>query len=698
MIKKGDTLIEVTIAIGIFSLIAITIAAVMSSGTSGSQTALETTLAREEIDAQAEALRFIHESYITSKDATGGNPYYYLWDDIKGQAIAANSNSTTFNPSSCQDLYNNNILRNQKAFILNPRALESGNALIKYSSNSDRFQPTDTYPRIDYNGDTLSKAYGIYVVAVKDSGTNIVGQGNNNGDTSSVTAFYDFYIRTCWYGLDAERPSDISTVIRLYDPPTTQATSPHLTDEYVIIYKDGVDDEDKRYGANTSLPTKYIKPDETFELPNLGPRFLYWAYDEKVDDERVGACSYNSNKQCITAPGDFESGRIRSLYAQWDTTPFTITYDPAGGSFEGSEGRTTRSCDAFALCDTNYSLDSNPPTRPGYKFMGWHCIDGCSDPDRIYLAGGKFGRLPRNVVFKATWQEWYYLVYYNTDGTELSSCSTNAATSTFTISCGENQISNPGQGQKFYGWSPDDREPYYNNGDSITVPNSGDRTIRLYPVWRVSITFSSEGWTPSSSGVTESSCYIFNYSKPTNGSYYSIGKGTTYGSYNKAPADGYAVSGGGKHIEILDSGIINLQGYCHRAANESVSYTIGKNDTFELSAKMNTAGMRTHPGGYASISIGPITATINSNNITSKCQSSSGDSYSFTNGNVINLKIEKHSNDYAVSVNGKVLKSCTIATDSDPEVKYAMVHNDHYCSELFNVQLTDIDMQRYVKQ
>ena len=28
----------------------------------------------------------------------------------------------------------------------------------------------------------------------------------------------DFYIRTCWYGVNANEPSTISTVIRLYDP------------------------------------------------------------------------------------------------------------------------------------------------------------------------------------------------------------------------------------------------------------------------------------------------------------------------------------------------------------------------------------------------------------------------------------------------------------------------------------------------
>ena len=70
MIKKGDTLVEVTIAIGIFSLIAISVASVMNSSSSGAQLSLETTLAREEIDTQAEAIRFIHNAYTTHKETS----------------------------------------------------------------------------------------------------------------------------------------------------------------------------------------------------------------------------------------------------------------------------------------------------------------------------------------------------------------------------------------------------------------------------------------------------------------------------------------------------------------------------------------------------------------------------------------------------------------------------------------------------
>ena len=66
----------------------------------------------------------------------------------------------------------------------------------------------------------MSATGRIYIVAVKDNETTSL-YNTDKLDTERVkdtSAFYDFYIRTCWYGTDAEEPSTISTVIRLYDP------------------------------------------------------------------------------------------------------------------------------------------------------------------------------------------------------------------------------------------------------------------------------------------------------------------------------------------------------------------------------------------------------------------------------------------------------------------------------------------------
>ena len=254
MVKKGDTLIEVTIAVGIFAMVAISIVAVMSGGTSSAQSALETTLTREEIDAQAEALRFIQAAYIADKDTidttdANSDRYVKLWRAITSRAIELNDNNSDeailgYSPSSCSELYDttDGAVFNQNAFVLNYRGFGDltsdriDRVLIPATNSAggpqtNYFAPASTYPHLIYtsgaNGtgdseesseliaDTYDynfyKAEGIYVVAVRDKDST-----NLNGEKTS--AFYDFYIRTCWYGTDASQPSTVSTVIRLYDP------------------------------------------------------------------------------------------------------------------------------------------------------------------------------------------------------------------------------------------------------------------------------------------------------------------------------------------------------------------------------------------------------------------------------------------------------------------------------------------------
>ncbi len=234
---KGDTLIEVTLAVGIFSMVAVAVVSVVNGSTSSAQAALETTLAREEIDAQAEALRFIQSSYINNNggaNASGGTKYADLWQAITSRARTRdniNEEILNYKPSSCAELYNNDNLSDQGAFIINTKELKSGTTseIVLSAASENVFYPATTYPHIIYSTiseeslydnststtNPISRAEGIYIIAVEDIDTTTIVDGNN---ISQKSAYYDFYIRTCWYGPGADRPSTISTVIRLYNP------------------------------------------------------------------------------------------------------------------------------------------------------------------------------------------------------------------------------------------------------------------------------------------------------------------------------------------------------------------------------------------------------------------------------------------------------------------------------------------------
>lgn len=239
--KKGDTLIEVALAVGIFSLVAVTVMSVMNGGSSNAQTALEATLAREEIDAQAEAIRFIHSAYVanqnitTDPDTDTASGYIGLWGDIVDRAINGSSISQDFynyQPSTCSELYGNgaNAISNN-AFVIDTKALAAGSTENVVIGKGTNFTQASTYPRLVYKQDDTSSllanntefyaAEGLYITAIKDPNTTII---DSSGIAGSGSSYYDFYIRSCWYGTGDKTPSTISTVIRLYNPEITSAT------------------------------------------------------------------------------------------------------------------------------------------------------------------------------------------------------------------------------------------------------------------------------------------------------------------------------------------------------------------------------------------------------------------------------------------------------------------------------------------
>jgi len=272
--KRGDTLIEVMFSVGIFGLVAVGAIGVMNRGLYTAQATLETTMARNEIDTQAEALRFVHDAYV-SKKSSNANLYKVLWEEIKGKAYSGQDINRYLqiydmvaqgggeldgvNYSSCEDLYNA-IPGN--SFIINPSVLDTtslettitdgefnnrNNTLIT-KSEADRnskgeFTTSATYPRLIYtrltdvlsdadatgiNSRTLSAAEGIWVTAVaSETGKEVECDADGNPGTTVEPDYYDFYIRTCWDSPGSSNPKTISTNIRLYNSDQISLTENH---------------------------------------------------------------------------------------------------------------------------------------------------------------------------------------------------------------------------------------------------------------------------------------------------------------------------------------------------------------------------------------------------------------------------------------------------------------------------------------
>ena len=69
--QRGDTLIEVMFAFAIFALVAVGSLTIMNQGIAAAQRSLEITLVRAQMDAQAEAIRYIHQAYVAAYQKGG---------------------------------------------------------------------------------------------------------------------------------------------------------------------------------------------------------------------------------------------------------------------------------------------------------------------------------------------------------------------------------------------------------------------------------------------------------------------------------------------------------------------------------------------------------------------------------------------------------------------------------------------------
>lgn len=244
--KRGDTIIEAMFAFAVFSLVSIVTVSMMNLGISASERSLELTTVRNELNAQAEALRFIHSSYISelslprdcagnNNTATGCQHYTDLWDAIVDRSI--DTTTIEYPLSTCSTVYEseNDLLKKNHAFIINPRALNnysgmvSTNAIIS-SDNTGIFTESVLNARVIYGSNidndnssehldsrtglskytTVERVEGIWVIPVK--GPKLL---NSNSDEPQ---YYDFYIETCWYGSGNSTPTSLDTIVRLYNP------------------------------------------------------------------------------------------------------------------------------------------------------------------------------------------------------------------------------------------------------------------------------------------------------------------------------------------------------------------------------------------------------------------------------------------------------------------------------------------------
>lgn len=200
----GDTLIEVIFAITVFSFIVVTALSLMNQGVAAAQRSLEITIVRQQMDGQAEVLRFLHESYVegyqsgqsfnlTDSISTPAEEYYKIIQVATGRSSASKFGDPTF----CAN-------RNSKDFIVNPVTAQ----LITTTIQPGVFEKAPIYSQITFApGNQVSRSQGMWIEGVRSSATGSAG-------------YIDYHIRACWDVLGSDFPMNLGTIVRLYEPRT----------------------------------------------------------------------------------------------------------------------------------------------------------------------------------------------------------------------------------------------------------------------------------------------------------------------------------------------------------------------------------------------------------------------------------------------------------------------------------------------
>lgn len=193
-VQSGDTIIEVMFAVVVFALVSVMSISIMNHGIATSQRSLEITQVRSQMDAQVNAIRYLHQLHVAGQSDVE-------WD--KMTIARAQTKASTFGqitggvcPAFTSD---------QKPFILDALNAKVWTSTPSVSPPADGSMPP--YSQVVYqSGGGVSQAYGIWVEAVP-----YAVSGN-------LAGYVDFHIRACWNGSGSSVPATLGTIVRLYEP------------------------------------------------------------------------------------------------------------------------------------------------------------------------------------------------------------------------------------------------------------------------------------------------------------------------------------------------------------------------------------------------------------------------------------------------------------------------------------------------
>jgi prepilin-type N-terminal cleavage/methylation domain-containing protein len=185
--QKGDTIIEVMVALVVLGLVVVGAVTMMTRGMSMAQMAVEHSETRLEVNQQLELLRYLRSQYVADDTSVMGK----LWK----VGVVEGSNNSAFNYSNGCAATPSKL---STVFFLNQDPSNPSNVLLnRYNS---------TTQNIDFKADNSYATAGKGVwVEIRPS-------------SSISPAYVDVIVRACWASIDGGVDQQTVTAERLYDP------------------------------------------------------------------------------------------------------------------------------------------------------------------------------------------------------------------------------------------------------------------------------------------------------------------------------------------------------------------------------------------------------------------------------------------------------------------------------------------------
>ena len=226
--------------------------------------------------------------------------------------------------------------------------------------------------------------------------------------------------------------------------------------------------------------------------------------------------SSTATSATYAAGGSYTNNSSATLYAVWQATDYTVSYDANGGS--GAPAAQT------AAVGESMTLSTSVPTKTGYSFLGWSTSSTATNA--TYQPGETFTS-SSSVTLYAVWKILTYNVIFNANS---GSSAPSKQTKTYDVDLTLSSSTPVRTGHTFQGWgtSASATEIAYAPGATYTE----NAHLTLYAIWKANtwtVSYDANGGSGAPAAQTKTYGVVLTLSgtKPTWTGYIFEGWGTT---------------------------------------------------------------------------------------------------------------------------------------------------------------------------